>query len=141
VAATAGAAGRRNRKCLAAAWVAVGGLGDAIKRADLERAQIDIRPRLRERGDHHHRRRPQPHQFLQKIQTVHMRHFDIQRHHIGLQRLDRGARLNAIGAKPHHLDLRVLLQRGGDDPAHRGGIIDDQNAHAHGARPPAATGR
>ena len=110
-------------------------LGHAVERAHFHRADGNIRGLVRQRGDHHHRHRPQPHDFLQKIQPVHMRHFDVERDDIRLQRLDGGARLVGVGGLADHLDLRIGAQCGGNQAPHGGRIIDDDNPDCHGLAP------
>ena len=49
-------------------------------------------------GRHHDdRHRAQPHHLFQKLEAVHVRHFDVERHDVGIERLDRLARLQRIG--------------------------------------------
>ncbi len=54
-------------------------------------------PRLGQRRDHHDRHRPQRHDLAQERQAVHMRHLDVERDDVGIERLDLFARDMRIG--------------------------------------------
>ena len=64
------------------------GFGDKIHRAQLHGAEGGLRALLGQGRDHHHRHRPAAHEFLQKGQAVHSRHFHIQGQHVRVQLLD-----------------------------------------------------
>ena len=61
-------------------------LGDEVDRAELQRAQRHVGAALGQRGDHHDRHRPQPHQLAEEVDAVHARHLDVERDHVGVQR-------------------------------------------------------
>ena len=63
-------------------------LRDEIDRAELERAQRDVGALLRQRGHHHDRHRPQPHQVLEERDAVHARHFHVERDDVRIELLD-----------------------------------------------------
>ena len=74
-------------------------LGYEVDCADFERFERRLGTALGQRGNHDHRHGPQRHDFAQERQPVHMRHLDIKRHHVGIERLDALAR-----------DMRVARQ-------------------------------
>jgi hypothetical protein len=52
---------------------------------------------------------PQAHQAVQKIEAVHARHFDIQRQHVGVQRLDHLARGDRIRRRADHFEIGCAI--------------------------------
>lgn len=105
------------------------GLAHEIHRAQFERVQRHLGPALCERGDHHHRHGPQPHQIAQEGQPVHARHLDIEREHIGIEFLDAFARHIGVLSRTHHLDPRGRPQDLGQQLAHQGRVVDDKNTY------------
>jgi hypothetical protein len=64
------------------------------------------------------------------------RNSDVEGHDVGIERLDRLARLQRIGDLTDHLDRRILLEDRANQRAHRGGIINHQGSnHVHGRSP------
>ena len=47
----------------------------------------------------------------------------------GLRSLDRLARLQRIAGLADDLDLGIAAKDGGDQPAHGGGVVDDEDAY------------
>ena len=79
----------------------VGGrLGDEIDCADFKRLERGFGATLRQRRNHHHRHRPQRHDLAQERQPVHVRHLDVERDDVGIERLDALARDMRIAAVP-----------------------------------------
>ena len=82
-------------------------LGDKVDGADFQRFQRGLRARLREGGEHHHRHRPQRHDLAQEGETVHLRHLDVERDDVGIERLDLLARVKGILRCTDDLDFRI----------------------------------
>jgi hypothetical protein len=70
-------------------------------------------------GDHDHRRRPQPHDLVEEFDAVHIRHLDIERHDVRVERLHCLARLERISRLADHFDFRIAQQSHADQTAHR----------------------
>jgi hypothetical protein len=112
-------------------------LADAVDRAELHRANRRGRAAGGEARDHHHREWPQPHHLFEKLESVHPRHLDVERHDVGIERLDRFARLERIGGLADHLDCGIVGQRGRNQAAHGGRIVDDEHPdRVHAPSPP-----
>ena len=113
-------------------------LRDTIDGADLERADRRLRTGLRQVRNHDHGRRPQLHDLLEKIEPVHLGHFDIEGDDIGIEFANGGASLERIGRACDDLDLRVARQRVPEQRAHGRRIIDDDdpNFFRHAFLPP-----
>jgi hypothetical protein len=110
-------------------------LGQVVHRAQGERIQRDIRAALGERGHHHHRHGAQPHEILEEGDAVHLRHFHIQGDHIGVERFDLLARHVRIAGDAYDLNARVAPQDVGEQTAHQGGVVHDEDLDpACGAR-------
>ena len=92
-------------------------LGDEVDGADFERLERDLGARLGQRGEHHHRHRPQRHDLAQERHAVHVRHLDVERDDIGIERLDALARFKRIGGGADDLDLGILRQQRGQAAA------------------------
>ena len=103
-------------------------LGDAIDGADLHRIDGGRGAAVRERGNHNDRQRPQPHHLLEEIEPVHLRHLDIERHDIRIERLDGLARLQRIGRLADDLNGGIGGERDADQRAHGRRIVDDENS-------------
>ncbi len=69
----------------------------------------------------------QPHHLLEELEPVHLRHLDVEGHDVGIERLDRLARLQRIGGLADHLDAGIVGERSRDQAAHRGRIVDDEH--------------
>ena len=102
-------------------------LGDEVDRAQLQRAQRHFGAALGQRGDHHHRHRPQAHQPLEEVDAVHARHLDVERDHVGVGGTDHLARDQRVGrrADARHVGLRV--DDLGQQAAHQRRVVDDQH--------------
>ena len=83
------------------------GLGDEVDRAELERAQRDLRARVGQRRDHDDRHRPQAHELFEKAQAVHLRHLDVERNDVGIERADHLACGERIGRGADHFQVRL----------------------------------
>ena len=103
------------------------GLGDEIKCPQSQGLHGDRRPFGAVRAEHDHRHRMTSHDFFQRVDAVHFRHFQIERHHAGLQ-------------------LRNLLQTERCRPSpcpplrwirHRPASAESASASAPNRRPPA----
>ena len=70
-------------------------LGHEIDGADFQRLERHLGAALGQRRDHDHRHRPQRHDLAQERQAVHVRHLDVERDHVGIERLDPLARDDA----------------------------------------------
>ena len=86
-------------------------------------------PALRERGHHHHRHRSQAHEVGEEGQAVHARHLDVEREHVRVEGLDLVARHQRVLGMAHDLDAGVLRQHLGQHPAHKRGVVDNQDAN------------
>ncbi|MPL90517.1 hypothetical protein SDC9_36569 [bioreactor metagenome] len=102
-------------------------LADALDRAKRQRLERRARALLRLARYHHHRQRAQPHQLFEEGEPVHPRHLDIERQHIGLQRLDQVARLVGVGGLAHDLEPRIGPQHRPDQAADRRRVVHDQH--------------
>jgi hypothetical protein len=51
-----------------------------------------------------------PHQLVEELQPVHLRHLDVERDHVGIQLLDHVARLEGVGRRAHDLDVGLLVE-------------------------------
>ena len=101
-------------------------LGDDVDRAGAQRLDRRRRPALRQRADDDHRHRPVLHQLAQEAQAVHARHLDVERDHVRLEPQDQVARDERIGGAADHFDVRLALQRVGEQLAHDRRVVDDQ---------------
>ena len=78
---------------------------------------------------------------LEHVESVELRHLDVEHQQVGLQLRGRLDRLEAVRAFRHDLDVRVLCQPLAKDPARQLLVIDDDHtktarvrfAHAVGA--------
>jgi len=59
--------------------------GDEIDGAQAQRIERDGCTILRERRAHDHRHGAQPHEIAEKRETIHARHFDVEREHVGVE--------------------------------------------------------
>jgi aspartate carbamoyltransferase catalytic subunit len=102
------------------------GLVHQLHRARLERGHRQLTLFART-AHHHHARRGRPRQRAQHPQPVQVRHHQIQRHHVWLQRGDLLQRVQPVARGVHHGDAR----RGGEHlPQHlarEGRVIHDQH--------------
>ncbi len=102
-------------------------LGDEIDGPQFQRQHGLGRALGGEGGNHHHRHGAQTHDFLQEGQPVHIGHFDIERHHVGIELLDLFAGVERVLSRPDHDDVAL----GGQHPAQhipdQRGIVDDEN--------------
>ena len=109
--------------------VRTAGLGQNLDRAEFQRLYGGAARGLREAADDDGGQRMEVHQLLQKGQAIHARHFDVQREHIGAQREDLVARHVGVGRGADHLDVALAGQSFGEDSAHNGRIVNDQDAY------------
>ncbi len=124
------------RQFIEAVLVAGVRLHHAIDGADLQRLDRRFGSPGGEGRDHDHRHRPEPHDLVEKLDSAHVRHLDVEGEYIGIELLDRLARLGGVRRRADHLDGGIALQRGGDQALHGGRIVDDQDAHgAHAVSP------
>src|SRR5215216_459251 len=86
------------------------------------RAHDDLRGRVR------------GHDLRQGREPVLLRHRDVERDEVGLQRLELRERLDAVAGLADHL-VAALGQRIADHLAHEGGVVDDEDA-GHGCLVP-----
>lgn len=101
-------------------------LGHKVHRAQLQRPQGDLRPLPGQGRDHHHRHRAQAHQFLQKVEAVHARHFNIQCQHLRIEFFDQIPRDQRVLRGGHHLHIGVAVHDLGHQLAHQRGVIHAQ---------------
>ena len=104
-------------------------LGQHFHGAEFQRLQRGLAGWLGQRTDDDRRHGMKVHQLLQEGEPVHARHFDVQGQHVGLERKDLVAGHVRIGRGADHFDVRLSRQGLGQDLAHDGGIVDDQNAY------------
>ena len=74
-------------------------LGDAVDGAELQGVERRLGALAGQGRDHDHRHRPQPHDLLEELEAVHVRHLDVERDDVRIERLDRLARLERIAAR------------------------------------------
>jgi hypothetical protein len=103
------------------------GLGDKIHRTELQRTQRGFRTALRERRDHHHRRRAQAHELFQEVEPVHLGHFDVQREHVRVGLLDEVARDDGVWRHAHHFHVGLRVDDLLQDAADQCRIVDTQH--------------
>ena len=108
--------------------VASARLGHAIERPDLKSGEGDGRARRSQIRDHDHRRRTQLHDLLKKVDAVHVRHLDIERDDVRIERLHLLARLERIGGLADDANLGILTEGVTDQGTHGRRIIDDEDA-------------
>ena len=58
-----------------------------------------------------------------------MRHLDVERYDVGIERLDAVTGDVRIGSGADHGDFRIGFKQAGQQLAHHRGIVDDQHAH------------
>ena len=104
------------------------GLGDIVYGAQTERSQCSLCSSVSERRDHHYGHRVAPHQLLQKGESIHPRHFDIQGEDIWVKLLDLFPRSVRIACRADDFEHRIGIDDSGQQLAHQGRIINDQNA-------------
>ena len=67
--------------------------------------------------------------FSRNSRPFMLRHLDVERHDVGIERLDRLARLQRIGGLADDRDRRDRRRASREiSAAHRGGIVDDEDA-------------
>ena len=103
--------------------------GFEIQSIALDRQSLEgqILARARMVRDHDNRRRTQPHQLFEEVEAGHLRHLDIERDDIGIERLDRIARFERIRGFAHDFDVGRDRERMRDQLPHAARIIDDEN--------------
>jgi hypothetical protein len=72
------------------------------------------------------------HQFLEKGEAVHARHFDIWRDDIGREAEDFITGHVRVGGRAHHFKRRIVRQDLGKKLPHQGRVVDNQNLGFHG---------
>ena len=75
----------------------------------------------------------QPHEALEKRQTVHARHLNVQGEDVGVERLDFFAGDVGILRRTHHFQIVVALDELGQHLAHQRRVIHDKDpdGYAH----------
>jgi hypothetical protein len=68
------------------------------------------------------------HEQAQEGESVHARHFQVEREDVGFKFADAVTRLVGIDGAADHLDGGVGAQGIGGDLPHEGGIVDNQHA-------------
>ena len=101
--------------------------GNEIQRTIIQRLQRGLRPLFRQRTHHDHRPGGGFHDLLQCRQAVHARHFDIHGDHIRIKRADFLERIFSVSGAADNLDVGILGNKRGQSPAHKSGIIDNEN--------------
>ncbi len=76
-----------------------------------------------------HRQRVLRHEFFQKFDAVHPRHFYIEGHNIGVELENFIARLIGVVRGADHLDGGILGDFVGDEGARKQRIVHDENAY------------
>src|SRR5436190_1152798 len=71
------------------------------------------------------------HQALQEREAVHVRHLDVEREHVRIQRADHVARGERIGRGADHDHVGLLVHDRRDDSADKARIVDDQDFDLH----------
>jgi hypothetical protein len=108
-------------------------LGEAVDRAERERAGGGIGALLRRARDDDHRGRAQLHDLFEEIEPVHAGHFHVEGDHVGVQLADHLAPFGGIGGGGHDFDVGLAREPVGEDRAHRGRILDNHHADRHAA--------
>ena len=65
--------------------------------------------------------------FSRNSRPFMLRHLDVERDDVGIERLDRVARLSGSPACADDLDVGIAPQRGRDQAAHGGEVVDDED--------------
>ncbi len=108
--------------------VGAGRLGQNIDRAETQRLQREVRAVLGQRTHHDHRHRMALHDQPQERQAIHLRHFEVQGQHIGLERGDLFLRKVGIRRSPHDFDIGIGAQGLAGQASDDDRVIDDEHA-------------
>lgn len=107
-------------------------LGHAIDRARFQSLHGGYSTACRHGENHHHRHRAQAHDAFQKVQAIHARHFDVQRHRIGVERLHSSPGRPGIACLADDDKTGIARQGTADQCAHRRRVVHHQDAgHGH----------
>ena len=102
-------------------------LSHELHRAALERAQRHLVARARRRREHDDRARRLAHDALECAEAVELRHLDVERHDVGLERLHLQQRVDAVARGADHAKLVGALDELRDELAHEGAVVDDEH--------------
>src|SRR5260221_442552 len=83
---------------------------------------------MRTENDHRHGRAA--HDQTQRLDSIHSRHFEVQRDYVRMKLFDFLQRERAIHGRADDLDGRIPFEDGGNQLPHQRGIIDDQDSDA-----------
>ena len=102
--------------------------GDAVDRAYFQGRDRRHRSLVRQVRHHDHGRRAQTHDLGEEFDPVHVRHLDIESHHVGIERLHRIAGFQRVGCLPDDLDIGVAAERMADQASHGARIVDHEDS-------------
>ena len=103
--------------------------GHDIHRAQLQRAESRLAALLRQGTDHQHRHGRRRHEFLQKRQPIHVRHYNVQRDDVRTQRFDFLPGAGRIMRDAHDFDILILRQQMRQKLPDQGRVVDNQYAN------------
>jgi hypothetical protein len=85
----------------------------------------------RRRGaEHHDRSRRLAHDVAKRGEAVELRHVDVERHDLGVERPHLAERLTAVAGRPDDAELPRALDELRDDLAHERAVVDDEDGGA-----------
>src|SRR5882762_2495670 len=106
------------------------GLGEKIDGAERETFQSGVATLLRMSAEENDRQGSAPHDETQGLHTVHPGHLQIERDDIRLQLFNFLQSEGAVHGRADNFDRRFAREDRGDQLAHEGGVIDDENSDA-----------
>ena len=104
------------------------GLRQYIHRPGFQGIHGGLRARLSQRTHNHDRQWVVLHQDTQECESIHARHFQIQREYIGLESYDFFSGHIGVARCSHHFNLWILAQRIGDGFAHKCRVVNDEHS-------------
>jgi len=69
------------------------------------------------------------------LQPVHLGHFDVERHDVGVQRGDLLQTYPTVDGRVQYLEIGVRVDDIGNETANHDRVIDDENLDSHGVAP------
>ena len=96
------------------------GLGDKVESTQPQRLHGYARAFGAVRTEHDDRDRLPAHDLFQRVDSVHPRHFQVERDHVGLQFFNLLKTERAIHRRTHHFDGFILCQHLRDQLPHQG---------------------
>jgi hypothetical protein len=106
--------------------------------AKLQCTKSRVVSRMRRRGaEHHHRPRRFAHDVAQRLKAVELRHVDVHRHELRIERMNLLQRVDTVPRRAGDTKFARALENLRDQAAHKSAVVDDED-RARAARCAAA---